>query len=186
MSFKVMEKGKTSTETHKFEDTSDASMAPGWQYSIENAGAAFFKKGPDGTLLIVAERDLGNKVLSKFTPGEPLVIPGLKAGESRKSTLKVDVYDLSDLTTVSHTGSLDVTYTFIGTYRISVPAGNYEAALIRWDYEGKVGPAKISDFQYRFIAPGAGMVAMAQIRSITAMLVYNDHTKVGRILESLK
>jgi hypothetical protein len=94
----------------------------------------------------------------------------------------VAVYDLSDLRTASHSGSLDVTYTYVGTYRVTVPAGTYDA-LIKWDYEGKVGPATISDSQYRFLAPGAGMVAMIQIRSISALLIYNDHTKKGKLLE---
>ena len=80
-------------------------------------------------------------MLSHFAPGEPLIVPGLKAGESKSSTLKVSVYDLSDLNKVTHSGSLDVVYTYIGTYRVKVPAGTYDAALIRWDYSGKVGPA---------------------------------------------
>jgi hypothetical protein len=66
---------------------------------------------------------------------------------------------------------------------VTVPAGSYDAALVRWDYSGKIGPATIKDSQYRFVAPGAGMVAMIQIRSITAMLIYNDHTKRGKLLE---
>ncbi|MEZ5832627.1 MAG: hypothetical protein R3D05_15745 [Dongiaceae bacterium] len=183
MTYQVVEKDKKTVETHKLEDTVDSSLAPGWRYSVENVGAEFFQKASDGTLHTIAEQDLGNKVLSRFSPGEPLIIPGLKPGESRKSTLQVAVYDLSDLKKVSHSGSLDVTYTYIGAYRVTAPAGTYDAALIRWDYSGKIGPADIKDSQYRFIASGAGMVAMAQIRSISAMLIYNDHTKQGKVLE---
>jgi hypothetical protein len=36
------------------------------------------------------------------------------------------------------------------------------------------------------LAPGAGMVAMVQIRSISAMLIYNDHTKRGKLLQRLQ
>jgi hypothetical protein len=183
MSYQMVENGKKTTEMHKLEDTTDASLAPGWHYSVGNVGGVFFQKASDGSLHIVAEQDLGNKVLSRFSPGDPLIIPGVKPGESRKSSVQVAVYNLSDLKTVSHSGSLDVTYTYVGTYRVIVPAGSYDAALIKWDYEGKVGPATISDSQYRFLAPGAGMVAMIQIRSISAMLIYNDHTKLGRLLE---
>jgi hypothetical protein len=186
MTYQVVEKNKKTSEAHKLEDTTDASLAPGWHYSVEKAGAAFFQKASDGSLHTVAEQDLGNKVLSRFSPGEPMIIPGLKPGESRKSTLQVAVYDLSDLKKVSHSGSLDVTYTYVGTYRVTVPAGTYDAALIRWDYAGEIGPADIKDSQYRFLAPGAGMVAMVQIRSISAMLIYNDHTKRGKILQGLQ
>jgi hypothetical protein len=186
MSYHVIEKGKTKTEAHKLEDTTDASLAPGLRYSVEKAGAAFFQKASDGSLHTIAEQDLGNNVLSRFAPGEPLIIPGLKPGESRKSTLQVSVYDLSDLKKVTHSGSLDVTYTYIGAYRVTVPAGTYDAALIRWDYTGEIGPADIKDSQYRFIAPAAGMVAMVQVRSISAMLIYNDHTKQAKQLVGIQ
>jgi hypothetical protein len=184
ISYQVLEAKKpATTETHKVEDATEAEYSPGWRYSIEDVGAQYFMPGSNGGVDIAAEQDLDHKVLSRFTPGEPLIIPGLKAGESKSSTLKVAVYDLSDLKKVTHSGSLDVVYTYIGTYRVKVPAGTYDAALIRWDYSGKVGPATIKDSQYRFLAPKAGMVAMIQIRSISAMLVYNDHTKRGKLLE---
>jgi len=184
ITYQLIEAGKkAATETHKVEDATEAAYSPGWRYTIEGVGAQHLMQGPSGSVDIAAEQDLDHKVLSRFTPGEPLIIPGLKAGESKTSTLAVAVYDLSDLNKVSHSGSLDVTYTYVGTYRVKVPAGTYDAALIRWDYSGKVGPATIKDSQYRFLAPKAGMVAMIQIRSISAMLIYNDHTKRGKLLE---
>jgi len=149
MTYQVVKKGKTTDETQKIEDATDPPFAPGWQYTVEKEGARFFQKTPDGSLMTVAEQDLGNKVLSRFTPGDPLIIPGMNPGESRKSKVQVAVYDLSDLEmkNVTHSGSLDVTYTYVGTYSVTVPAGTYDAALIKWDYEGKVGPATISDSQ---------------------------------------
>ena len=184
ISYQVLEAKKpATTETHKVEDATEPAYSPGWRYTIEGVGAQYFMPGSNGGVDIAAEQDLDHKVLSRFAPGEPLIVPGLKAGESKSSTLKVSVYDMSDLNKVTHSGSLDVVYTYIGTYRVKVPAGAYDAALIRWDYSGKVGPATIKDSQYRFLAPKAGMVAMIQIRSISAMLVYNDHTKRGKLLE---
>lgn len=184
VSYKVVTQGeKANTEIHEVEDTADASFAPGWHYTIEKVGESFFQKDAAGKVVTVAEKDLDNKVLSRFTPGDPLVIPGMQPGQSVKSSQKVEVYDLSNLKKVTHSGSLDVVYTYVGTYRVTVPAGTYDAALIRWDYSGKIGPATIKDSQYRFLAPGAGMVAMIQIRSISAMLIYNDHTKRGKLLE---
>ena len=184
ISYKILEAKKpAATETHKVEDATEAPYSPGWRYLIEGVGAQYLVPGSNGSVEIAAEQDLDHKVLTRFTPGEPLIIPGLKPGESKSATLKVAVYDLSDLKKVTHSGSLDVTYTYVGTYRVKVPAGTYDAALIRWNYSGKVGPATIKDSQYRFLAPKAGMVAMIQIRSISAMLVYNDHTKLGKILE---
>jgi hypothetical protein len=183
-SYKVItEGGKAGSETHRVEDTTDPSFAPGTHYTIEQVGESFFQEDAAGQVTTVAEKDLDNKVLSRFTPGDPLFVPGMQPGQSVKSSHKVEVYNLSNLKKVAHSGSLDVIYTYVGTYRVTVPAGSYDAALIRWDYNGKIGPATIQDSQYRFVAPSAGMVAMIQIRSISAMLIYNDHTKRGKLLE---
>ena len=183
-SYRVITQGeKASTETHKSEETADADFKPGWHYTIAGVQEAYFQRDAAGNVYTAAEKDLDNKVLSRFTPGDPLITPGLQAGQSVKSSHKVEVYNLSNLKKVAHSGSLDVVYTYVGTYRVTVPAGSYDAALVRWDYSGKIGPATIKDSQYRFVAPGAGMVAMIQIRSITAMLIYNDHTKRGKLLE---
>ena len=185
ISYRVVTQGdkKATTETHEVEQTTDAAFAPGWHYSIAGVGEMYFQKDASGKVYSVAEKDLDNKVLSRFTPGDPLILSGLQPGQSVISSHKVEVYDLSNLNKVSHSGSLDVVYTYLGTYRVTVPAGAYDAALVKWDYSGKIGPAAIKDSQYRFLAKGAGMVAMIQIRSISAMLIYNDHTKRGKLLE---
>lgn len=39
MSYQVIEKDKKTTEAHKLHDTADASLAPGWHYSVEKTGA---------------------------------------------------------------------------------------------------------------------------------------------------
>jgi len=179
----VTSDGKATTETHRIEATTDAAFAPGWHYTIEGIAELYFQKDPAGNVRTVAEKDLDKAVLSRFTTGDPLIIPGLKPGQSIKSAHKVEVFDLSNLKKVAHSGSLDVTYTYIGAYRVTVPSGTYDAALIRWDYTGEVGPATIKDSQYRFLASGAGEVAMIQIRSISALLIYSDHTKRGKLLE---
>jgi len=185
MTYSVMEVGKDpSTEAHKVENTADPSFSPGWHYTVGQRGSAYFQKSSDGNLMIVGDQDLDNKVLTRFTPGEPLLIAGLAPGESRTFSVKVAVADLSDPTDINHTGSLDITYTYIGAYSVTVPAGTYSAALIKWDYKGSVGPASIKETEYRFIAPSAGMIAMIETRHISAMLIYSDKTKLGKLLQS--
>jgi hypothetical protein len=158
-------------------------FAPGWRYSADPIGAVFLQKTADGGAAIMGEQDLEEKVLSRFTPGEPLIVAGLAPGESRKVTVQVAVSDLSDPTDIDHKGSLDITYSYIGAYKVTVPAGSYDAVLIKWHYEGSVGPADVEQTEYRFIAPGAGMVAMVESRHISAMLVYNDKTKLGKLMQ---
>ncbi|HWA45214.1 MAG TPA: hypothetical protein VHA10_18480 [Hypericibacter adhaerens] len=178
-------KGKSWSEAHRIASTTDSRFSPGFTYSIEKVKTEFMQAA-DGGLVIAAEEDLKEKVLTRFTPGQPLIVGGLKAGESRQVKVDVKVADLSDPTDITHTGSLDITYSYVGAYKVTVPAGSYEAALIRWDYQGKVGPASIKDTYYRLIAPGAGLIAMIEDVSISAMLVYNDDTKLAKQLERIE
>jgi hypothetical protein len=183
LTYQVVTQGKKpAIEIHEIAETTDAAFKPGWHYTVGNAGEMYIQKDPAGRALTSAEKDLDTKVLSRFIPGDPLILTGLQPGQSVSSSHKVEVYDLSNLTQISHSGSLDITYSHLGTFRVTVPAGTFDAALVKWSYSGKIGPANIKDSQYRFFAPNVGMVAMIQIRSISALLVYNDHTKRGKLL----
>ncbi len=185
LTYRVLEKDEPArSETHEVEDTVDPQFAPGWRYARDPVGALYFQKSSDGGAVIAGEEDRDNEVLSRFTPGEPLIIVGLKPGESRKVAVKVRVSDLSNPRKVTHEGALDITYTYIGAYRATVPAGSFDAVLIKWDYRGSVGPADVEQTDYRLIAPRAGMVAMIENRHISAMLIYNDKTKLGKLLQS--
>jgi hypothetical protein len=187
MTYRVIERGEDPrTETHKVENTIDPQFAPGWHYVVNPVSALYLQKASDGSAVIVGEEDRDNEVLSRFSPGEPLMIAGLKPGESRKVAVNVQVASLSDPKKITHRGTLDVTYTYIGAYKVTVPAGTFDAELIRWDYRGTVGPAEIEQTDYRFIAAHAGMVAMVQNRQVSAMLFYNDKRKLGKLLQSSK
>ena len=122
-------------------------------------------------------------MLTRYNPPEPLLIAGMNAGDTRTITINVKVDDLNDPEDLEHKGTINLTFTYVGAYKVTVPAGTLDAALLRWDYKGKVGPASIEDIQVRFVAPDVGMVAMADKRDIAAMLVYNDHSKVGKVLQ---
>jgi hypothetical protein len=65
-----------------------------------------------------------------------------------------------------------------------VPAGTYDADLLKWAYEGGVGPASIETPEYRFMAKDDGMVAMGQWRSISAVLIYHERSRLARRLQS--
>ena len=187
LTYRVLEKDEPArTETHEVEDTVDPQFAPGWRYARDPVGALYFQTSSDGGAVIAGEEDRDNEVLSRFTPGEPLLIVGLKPGESRKVAVKVQVSDLSNPGKITHKGALSITYTYIGAYKVKVPAGSFDAVLIKWDYRGSVGPADVEQTDYRLIAPHAGMVAMIENRHISAMLIYNDKTKLGKLLQSRK
>jgi hypothetical protein len=178
----VTQGGKPETENHEITETTDPVFKPGWDYKIGDTGEIYVQADPAGRAFTVAEKDFDKKVLSRFTPGDPLVLTGLQPGQSATASHQVEVYDLSNLSQVSHSGTLDITYRHLGAHRVTVPAGTFDAVLVKWSYSGKIGPATIKDSQYRFLAPNVGMVAMIQIRSISALLVYNDHSKRGKLL----
>lgn len=154
-----------------------------WRYTI-GPRTVFLSEAAGESLSIVTEEDSDQGVLTRYSPPEPLLIAGMNAGDNRKMTINVKVYDLDDPDSLEHKGKVDLTFSYVGAYKVTVPAGTFDAALLLWQYKGKVGPANIEDIQVRLVSQDAGMVAMAGKRDIAAMLVYNDHSKVGKVLQS--
>jgi hypothetical protein len=150
-----------------------------WRYTIGER-TVFLNEVEGKNLSIVSEEDSDQGVLTRYRPPEPLLIAGMNAGDSRSMAIDVRVYDLNDPEDLEYKGRVDLTFTYVGAYKVTVPAGTFDAALLRWEYKGKVGPASIEDIQARFVAADVG--AMAGKRDIAAMLVYNDHSKVGKVL----
>lgn len=170
---------RTKSEQHQIVP----SGKPGqWRYTVGDR-TAFLHETTGQSLDIVAEQDADQGVLTRFSPGQPLLIAGMNAGDERSMTLKVSVYDLDDPSDLEHKGSLDVTLSYVGAYKVTVPAGTFDAALLLWRYKGKIGPATIEDIQVRLVAKDVGMVAAADKRDVAALLIYNDNTKVGKVLQ---
>jgi hypothetical protein len=153
-----------------------------WRYTIGDR-SVILQEVPGQSLSIISENDADQGVVTRYTPPQPLLIAGMNAGDTKELTMQVNVYDLGDPTDLEHQGSLNVTLTYVGAYQVTVPAGTYNAALLRWHYSGTIGPATVEDTQARFVAPGVGMVAAAEKRDVAAFLIYNDNTKVGRVLQ---
>lgn len=47
---------------------------------------------------------------------------------------------------------------------------------------GGSGPASVDDAQYRLFSPDVGFVAEVEQRDVSALLFYNRHNKVARVL----
>ena len=154
------------------------------QYAEGPKDTLYLLRSDDGSIGLVSEQDQNEGVITRYAPPEPMLVSGFKPGDSKKSTIAVKVYDLSDPSEVSHSGSLNVTYSYLGAYKVTVPAGTYDAALLKWDYEGEIGPASISDVQYRLVAKDVGPVASIDKLKVHAMLIYNKNTKSGKVLVS--
>ena len=146
-------------EQHVVKRLERNSSGASWRYAVGSKEAVFIKQMPDGSLTFLTEEDFEQGVITRYEPPEPDLLTGLAPGDSRSSSVGVQVSDLSDPSEVSHTGTLAVTYSYLGAYKVTTPAGVYDAALIKWAYKGEVGPAKVDDTQYRLFAAKAGMVA---------------------------
>ena len=175
-------KQKGQTEQHVVNRLERDPSGASWRYAIGSTGVVFIEGTDDGSLTFVTEEDTEQGVLTRYEPAEPGLLSGLAPGDSKTSRVAVKVYDLSSPDDLAHEGELEVTYSYLGAYKANTPAGSYDAALIKWTYEGKVGPAKVEDSQYRFFADNVGMVASVDKLDVSAFLVYQDHSKFGKLL----
>ena len=106
----------------------------------------------------------------------------MQPGETRSYTQQVQVNYLDDPSDQRYAGSINGTYTYIGTYQVTVPAGTFPAVLFRVKCEGKVGPAHTQNTGYNFFAPGVGMVAMILEEDVTAFWLFNIDSTTGKVL----
>ena len=118
-----------------------------WRYTIANR-TLFLQAVPGESVSITSEEDSDQGVLTRYNPPEPLLISGMNAGDTRKMTINVKVYDLNDPEDLEHKGTINLTFTYVGAYKVTVPAGTFDAALLRWEYKGKVGPPRSKTFRY--------------------------------------
>jgi hypothetical protein len=154
-----------------------------WKVQTGAKDLDFLQRGDDQSIAVLNEQDTDQGVISRFSPAEPILVVGMKPGDSKKVTIGVKVYDLSSPKEVSHSGSLNLVYSYIGAYKVTVPAGGYDAALLKWDYDGKVGPASVKDTEYRFVAKDVGIVASIDKKRISALLLYHNNSNTGKLLE---
>ena len=169
-------------EQHVVKRLERDSSGASWRYAVGSKEAVFIKQMTDGSLTFLTEEDFEQGVITRYEPPEPDLLTGLAPGDSRSSSVGVQVSDLSDPSEVSHTGTLAVTYSYLGAYKVTTPAGVYDAALIKWAYKGEVGPAKVDDTQYRLFAPKVGMVASVDKLEVSALFLYHSHSKFGKVL----
>lgn len=157
---------------------------PAWRFQLSPTLAGYLNQTPSGDLMMPSIADSGEGVIVITTPANPFLLKGMKPGESKGFSQTVAVNYLDDPSKQDYSGSLDGTYTYVGTYQVTVPAGSYQAVLLKMDVEGKVGPAHTEDTAYYFFAPGAGVVAMISQEDVEAFYVIHIDTTTGKVLAS--
>jgi len=173
-------RGAGSTQDHVFHRLE--SDPPRGSALLGEDALLYLGTATDGTIVIEAEETLGSKMLSRFTPPQPLVPAGMKAGDTTVAETDVSVYRVGRPDRVKLTGALRVTCRYLGAFEVRVPSGRYIAALLKSTFEGKIGPATVHETEYRFLAKRVGTVAMVVKRNNSAVLIYRDRFEVGKVL----
>jgi hypothetical protein len=135
-----------------------------------------------GNLICYASQDNQEGVISRFTPAQPIFLADMAPGDVRKFASNVSVADLSQPDVQTHSGELDVEFSYLGAYRLHLPAGNIDAVLFKTRLAGKVGPASVEDTIYRFFAKDRGPVAIVETEDVSALLVYHEESRTGKVL----
>jgi hypothetical protein len=156
--------------------------ASSWRFNFAPSLAGFISLTSSGDLMMSAVSDVDEGVIAVTTPANPFVLTGMKPGESRSFRQKVSVNYLDDPTKRDWGGNLKATYTYVGTYKVTVPAGTFNAILIRFGYRGKVGPANVVYTAWYFFARDVGLIAMVNQEDVTAFLIYHNDTTIGKVL----
>ena len=175
-------KDKDKSEQHLLTRLRRDKSGSSWRQASGTNSVLYLLRTANGGVEIVSTENQQQGVISRYLPREPIVLPGMRPGDTRLMKTEVKVYDLSHPNHLTHSGSLSILYSYLGAYQVSVPAGTFQAALFKWDYKGKVGPARVEDVQYRFFAEDLGTLAMIEKTDVTALLVYREHTKIGKVL----
>ena len=149
-----------------------------WQYAAGRRSVYNLRSTGDGSIVMPSEQDLVLGVLTRYDPPQPLIIRGMRPGEQRMLSIAVKVSNLDDPVTVAQSGLLSVSYAYVGRYRVTVPAGTYPAALIKWQYHGEVGLAGFKGSQYWFFGDGLGPIAVIDQQHISALLFYKKDTRL--------
>jgi len=156
--------------------------AVAWRFNFAPSMHGFINLTAGGDLMMPAVSDVDEGVIALTSPPNPFVLKGMKPGESRSFKQKVSVNYLDDPTRRDWGGLLNATYTYVGTYRVTVPAGTFDAILIRFAYRGKVGPADVVYTAWYFFARDTGLVAMVTLEDVSAFWIYNVDTTIGKVL----
>lgn len=155
---------------------------PAWRLDVTPTLQAFLHQAPDGDLMLTALVDAGEGLVVSTSPPSGFVLAGLQPGTTRTLAQTVSVAYLDDPGDARYTGTLTSEYAHLGTFAVAVPAGSYQAAVVRHRHDGKVGPADTQDTSYYLLAPGVGVVAMITQEDIEAFWVIHVDTSTGKVL----
>jgi hypothetical protein len=128
------------------------------------------------------EVDHHHGLLVDFNPRGFLLNSALKPGESRTMKGTARAFKMSDPTTVYKTFTLEELCTYVGAYKVTTPAGIFNAVLFRNDFRVSGGGVTIDDSRYSFYTEGVGKVAGIEQGHATILFLFHFNEKIPKVL----
>ena len=153
-----------------------------WRIDYSNGDVRLGEFDEQGNALSISLKDAKEGAITQMTPSELYLVAGLELKQPRSQRLDIKMVEADNPNKLKYEGYLNVTYEYIGAHKVTVPAGTFDVAVTKWNYEGMVGPAKIKDQQYYFFADGVGPVALIENKKIVAMVVYRKSIRLTGVL----
>jgi hypothetical protein len=179
--FKIVagkDQGKTQVETYSSLGAKNGSQH--WKRTIGDQYDEFLTLSA-GAKTAETEKEHGYRATFDPPMHEHL---GIAPGESVNIESKLRVSTEKNPDEIKYTGKMNSKITYLGAYQVKVPAGTFDAVLVKADVKLHVGPADVEDTQYTFFAQGVGKVAEIEALRISAALIYHSHSKTAKVLVS--
>ena len=155
-----------------------------WKRVIGKEYIQHLKTTRNHDIFLTSEAVEHHELLAHFEPDVLVLSAGMKPGESRSFETKINVSKLQNPTSKEYKGHLKATTTYEGAYKVTTPAGTFNAVLFKTDYRVDVGLVKVQDTHYVFYADGVGKVAAIEGMRVSALLLYHTHTRTAKVLLS--
>lgn len=153
----------------------------GWQVVTDGDEVQRLKVTSDERILKLSQSDARTDRLVVYRPGLVLET-GMQVGQSQSVETRLATYKAGRPDREEYSGELDYTITYLGAYRVTTPAGRFDARLLEHRYVMKIGPATARYESYGFYADDVGNVAEVSEESVSALLVYRRSSRSGRVL----
>jgi len=154
-----------------------------WKRTIGRESTLYLRETGDGSLVLPSQITHPHRAVVYFEPPLIYLMAGMAPGEAQRFEGRMDVHSANNPAVKWYSGTIRATTVYAGVYRITTPAGAFQASLIKTEYEIDIlSVVSVRDTLYTFYAPGVGKVAEAEHRRITAAGVFRSDTKTGKVL----
>jgi len=170
-------------QTVRVERVTSGDQGATWEVVTDKEEIQQLKVTTDHEVVKLSQSNERSDRIVVYRPGLVLET-GMSVGESKTVKSRVATHKLQRPEEVEFEGQLEYTTRYIGAYRVTTPAGEFDARLLEHRYAMTIGPAKANYHSYGFYADDVGNVAEVSEESVSALLVYRHSSNSARVLLS--